>query len=99
MMTDSTSTTEAGGNVCLNIVVDLETKHEEDEINAKTALKELIDLIDRHKRRSQPNSELPLEINLGSKSEPKVVFVGFKFDRNLKNQLITLFNEFKDFFA
>lgn len=43
--------------------------------------------------------ELPLEVNLDSESEPKVVFIGAKLDRDLKNQPVTLVNEFQDVFA
>lgn len=38
-------------------------------------------------------------VNLGIESKPKVVFAGVKLERNLKNQLINLLNEFKDVFA
>lgn len=58
-----------------------------------------VDLTDRHEKRSQPNIESRLEVNLGTMSEPKVVFVGAKLDRNLKNRLITLVNVFKDIFS
>lgn len=39
MMADSTSTREAGLNVCLDIGVDLETDHEEDENDLELQLK------------------------------------------------------------
>lgn len=41
----------------------------------------------------------PLEVNLGIESEPEVVFVIAKLKRSLKNQIITLLNEFNDVFA
>lgn len=38
-----------------------------------------------------------MEVNLGTESEPKVVFVGgANFNDDLKNHLIALFNEFND---
>lgn len=73
---DSTSTIEAGGNVCIDSGVNLKTDYEEDKNNVETAPKELLDLIDIHGRRSQPNTKSLLEIILGIESEPKVVFVG-----------------------
>lgn len=45
MMANITSTTEAGGNVCLDIGVDLGTDHEEDEPDAETKPKKLLDLL------------------------------------------------------
>lgn len=38
-------------------------------------------------------------VNLRIESKRKVVFAGVKLERNLKNQLINLLNEFKDVFA
>lgn len=43
---------EAGGNVCLNIAVDLKTDHVDDKDNVKAASKELLDLIAIYERRS-----------------------------------------------
>lgn len=37
---------------------------------------ELLDLADRHGRRSQTKIELPLEVNLRTKVEPKIVLIG-----------------------
>lgn len=54
MMANSTSTTEAGGSLCLDIRVDLKTDREEDENDAETMPEELLDLINKHERRSQP---------------------------------------------
>lgn len=65
MMADSISTTEECGGVGLDIGVDLETDSKEDGNDAETTLKELLDLIDWHEKRSQSNIESPLEINLG----------------------------------
>lgn len=56
----------------------------EEEQDVKAAPKELIDLIDRHERRFQPNIKSPLEVNLRTESEPKVVFVGTKLNHDLK---------------
>lgn len=85
--------------MCLDIGVDLKTDHIEDEEDAEAAPKELLDLLDRHERRSQLNIVSPLKVNLGTESEPKVVFIGIKLDKHLKNRLIILLNEFKDVFA
>lgn len=40
-----------------------------DEDDVEAATKELLDLITRHKRRSQLNIDLPLKVNLGTESE------------------------------
>lgn len=80
--------TEVAGNMCLDVGVDLNIEHVEDADDVEAAPKDLLDLIDRHKRRYQPNIESPLEVNLNAESEPKVVFVGVKVSRDLKNQLI-----------
>lgn len=69
----------------------------EDEDDAE-APKELLNLIDRHEMRSQPNIESPLEVSLETESEIEVVFIGAKLDRDLNNQLITLLNGSKDVF-
>lgn len=42
IMADSTSMTEAGGNVCLNIGIDLKKHHGEDEDAAEAAHKKLL---------------------------------------------------------
>lgn len=51
------------------------------------------------KRRSQPNIESPLEINLETKNEPKVVFVDSKLNQDLTNRMIYLLNDFTNEFA
>lgn len=70
--------------MCLNVGVDLKINHVEDEDDVKAAFTKLVDLIDRHKRRSQLNIVSPLEVNLGIEREPKVVFIGAKLNRDLK---------------
>lgn len=50
----------------------------QDDVEA--APKELLDLIDKHKRRCKPNIELILKVNLMTESEPIVVLVGPKLD-------------------
>lgn len=85
--------------LCLDIGVDLKIVHVEDEDDAKAASKGLLNLIDKHERRSLPNTESPLQVHLGTEGEHKIVFVSCKLDRDLKNQLIILLNEFKDVFV
>lgn len=51
MMAYSTSAIKAGGNVCVVIEVDLETNYKENENTAETSPKELLNLIDKYKRR------------------------------------------------
>lgn len=48
----------------------LESTSKQDEDDVEVAHKELIDLMDRHGRRSQPNIELPLKVNFVTESEP-----------------------------
>lgn len=86
-------------NACFDVKVDLCADSVEDEDDVEGAPKEILDLVDRHERKSQPNIDSPLEVNLGTESEPKMVSVGAKLNRDLKNQIITLLNEFKDVFA
>lgn len=69
---------------CLDIGVDLRTDQVEDQDDAEPTTKELLDLFERHERRSLPNIESALEVNLGTKAEPKIVMVGSKLDRQLK---------------
>lgn len=52
-----------------------------------------------HERKSQPNIDSPLEVNLGTESEPKIVSFGAQLNRDLNNQVIVLLNEFKDVFT
>lgn len=89
MMIDGAYDVETQRITCLDIEVDLSTDCAKDKDDVEVAPKELLDLIDRYERRSQPNIDLPLEVNLGTESEPRVVFVGTKLERELKNQLIT----------
>lgn len=84
MMTSNTSQTNLARNVCLDIRVNLKTDHIEGEDDAEVALKELLDIVDRHERRHQPNIDSPLKVNLGIEAKPKIVFVGAKLDRKLK---------------
>lgn len=44
MMANSTTTTGAGGNMCLKIVVDHRTDHVEDKDNIEAAVEELLNL-------------------------------------------------------
>lgn len=78
MMADITLDVEARRNKCLDIEVALSTDCAEGEDDVETAPNELLDLIDKHERRSQLNIDLPLEVNLRIESEPGVVFVGAK---------------------
>lgn len=66
--------TGPGGNVCLNIRVDLKIFHAEDEDDGEATPKELLDLLDRKERRSHPNIASPLEVSLETESERNVVF-------------------------
>lgn len=70
-----------GRNACLDIQVDLKTDQVEEEDDAEATPNELLNLIDRHERRSQPNIESLLEVNLGTNAEPKIVMVGSKLGR------------------
>lgn len=79
---------ELDGNACLHIEVHLKTDYVEDKDDAKTAPKDLLDLIDKYERRSQLNIKLPLEVNLGSKSEPKIILFELNWIKDLKIQLI-----------
>lgn len=78
MMTDTILAIEIRRKACLDIEVELSTECAEDEDDVEVAPKELLDLIDRHERRSQQNIDSPLEVNLGTKSEPRVEFIGAK---------------------
>lgn len=75
-------------------MVDLKRDHVEGEDDAEADFEKLLGVINRHERRSQPNIKSPLEMNLETEAEPKMVFVGAKLDRELKNQLIALVNEY-----
>lgn len=55
-----------GGNSCLDIEIDLKTDHVEDQEDVEAALEVLLELIDRHVKRSQPNIKSPLEVNIGT---------------------------------
>lgn len=44
----------SGGNVCLNIDIDLRTNQVEDKDEAEATLKKLLNLIDRHHRSIKP---------------------------------------------
>lgn len=68
-------------------------------MTSRPTKKALLGFINRHERRSQLKIELPLKVNIETESELKVVFVGAKLNRNLKNQLITLLNKFKEIFT
>lgn len=96
-MASSVPKTETGRNMCLDIRVDLNIYCSKDEVDVEASPEGLLDLVDRYKRRSQPNIKLPLEVNLGINGEPKVVFVGAKLIQDLKNQMSTLLNDFKDY--
>lgn len=85
--------------MCLDIEGALETNHDEEENDVETTSKELLNLIDRHEKRSQSNIESPSKVDFGTESEPKVVFIRVKLYRDLKNQLITLLNGFKEIFS
>lgn len=96
IMTSNTNQTNLSErNVFLDIQVDLITKVE-DKNDTKDNLKELLDLVDRYKRRYQPNIEMPQDLNLMKNAEPKAVMVGATLDRKLKNQLGTLLNKYID---
>lgn len=82
-----------------DIEVNLCTSSAEGEDDIKATPKEILNIVDRHERKSQPNVNSPLELNLGTGSDPKIVFVGPKLKRDLKNQMIVLLIEFKDVFA
>lgn len=56
-----------------------------------------LDLVNRHGKRSQPNIDLPLEVNLGTDAVLKVIKVGAKLDRELKDQLIAMLNKYNMF--
>lgn len=99
MTANNSLITELGGNACLDIGFDLKTDHVQDEDNVEAAPKELIDLIDRHEKRFQSNIESPLEVNLWTVSKKNVVLVSSKLDRDLRNWLVTLLNEFNNVFA
>lgn len=96
MTASNTSITGSGGNTCLDIGVNLKTDHVKDEGDAKAASVELLDLVDRHEKRSSPNIESPIKVNLRTKIEPRIVFVGVKLER-FEHQLIALLNGFIDF--
>lgn len=69
------------------------------EDDVETPPEELLDLIDIHERRSKSKMDSSLEVNLKTESEPKIIFVDIKLNRDLKNQIITLLNKFKDVFT
>lgn len=94
MMANGILETKTDGNACLDIGAGLSTGCAEGE-DVEATHKELLDLIDRHER----NIDSPLQVNLENGSEPKVVFIDVKLHRGLKNQMITLLNEFEDVLA
>lgn len=55
-------------NACLDLGVDLTNDHVKDKDDAEVVAKELLDQVDGHERRSQPDIELSLEMNLGNRS-------------------------------
>lgn len=85
MIANGILNTKTSGNTCLDTGVHLSMDGAEGEDNVRATAKELFDLVDRHERRSQPNIGSPLEVYLGIESEPKVVFVNAKLERDLKN--------------
>lgn len=55
MMASNIPEAKIGGNICLDIGVILNIELAEDEDDVEALPKELLDLIDRFERRSQPN--------------------------------------------
>lgn len=97
MMANGIPETKLGEKSCLDIGVDFNTDCAGYEDDVEAAPKELLDIINRHEMRCQSNIKLPLKVNLGIEIESKIVFVGVKLDIYLKNQLIAMFDDFKDF--
>lgn len=76
-------------NTSLDIRFGLDADCTEDGDDVGNLSKELLDLVERHEMRLYPNIDSPLEVNLETESEPKVVFVDAKLKRDLKNQIVT----------
>lgn len=57
-------------HIDINKSQNAETDHVEGEDDAEVAQKELLDLVDRYEKRSQPNIA-PLESNLGKSLSPR----------------------------
>lgn len=43
--------------------------------------------------------KLPLDVNLGTDHEPRIISVGVESEMELKNKMIALLNEYNDVFA
>lgn len=84
-MADSIPKAKTEGNPFLDIEVDPSTNSGEGEDDVEDTPKEILDMVNRHERKSLPNIDSPLEVNLGTESKLKVVFVGAMLERDLKN--------------
>lgn len=69
-----------------------------DKEDAKASCKELLDLVNRHGRRSHLNAESHLEVNMGTNLEPPFVATGAKLKGRLENRMIALLNGYIDVF-
>lgn len=75
MMANSIPNAKIGGNACLDIKVDPNANSVEGEDDVEDTAKEILDPVDRHERKSQPNIDSPVEVNLGIETDPKVMFI------------------------
>lgn len=64
----------------------------EDEEDAEISPKKLLEGVDRHERKFQPNIDLHLEVNLGIDLEPRFVAIGANLKGEVKYEMTALLN-------